>query len=114
MNLFAAAKTFVGSRTALAGGAAALGVLALVNHAARRVEREHLPRGAFIEVDGVRLHYTDRGAGRPIVLVHGNIRATSVDGALMIPGALSLRRHYDDLRMPVLIMADSCRLTAIN
>jgi pimeloyl-ACP methyl ester carboxylesterase len=35
------------------------------------------------------------------------IRATSMDGALMIPGALGLRRHYDDLRMPVLIMAGS-------
>src|SRR4028119_2274645 len=33
------------------------------------------------------------------------IRATSMDGALMIPGALGLRRHYDELRMPVLIMA---------
>jgi hypothetical protein len=25
-----------------------------------------------IEVDGVRLHYSDRGAGQPVVLVHGN------------------------------------------
>ena len=33
------------------------------------------------------------------------IRATSVDGALMIPGALRLRRHYDELSMPVVIMA---------
>jgi hypothetical protein len=33
------------------------------------------------------------------------IRATSVDGALMIPSALSLRRHDDELLMPVLIMA---------
>ena len=75
MNIFAAAKTLVGGRTALACGAAAaaLGALALVNRAAaRRAEREHPPRGGFIEVDGVRLHYTDRGAGRPVVLIHGN------------------------------------------
>jgi pimeloyl-ACP methyl ester carboxylesterase len=76
LNLFAAAKTLIGGRTALACGAAAgaaLGGLALANRAAaRRAEREHPPRGAFIEVDGVRLHYTDRGAGQPIVLVHGN------------------------------------------
>jgi pimeloyl-ACP methyl ester carboxylesterase len=30
-----------------------------------------------------------------------------VDGALMIPGALRLRRRYDELSMPVLIMAGS-------
>jgi len=44
--------------------------------------------------------YSDAMALRP-----SQIRATSVDGALMVPGALGLRRHYDDLRMPVLIMA---------
>jgi pimeloyl-ACP methyl ester carboxylesterase len=76
LNLFAAAKTLVGGRMALACGAAAaaaVGGLALANHAAaRRAERKHPPGGGFIEVDGVRLHYTDRGAGLPIVLVHGN------------------------------------------
>ena len=75
MNIFAATKALVGGRTALAGGAAtaALGALALANRAAaRRAERQHPPEGGFIEVDGVRLHYSDRGAGRPVVLVHGN------------------------------------------
>ena len=72
MTLSAAAKKLVTSRPALTG-VAALGALALANHAAaRRAEREHPPKGGFIEVDGVRLHYTDRGAGQPIVLVHGN------------------------------------------
>ena len=33
------------------------------------------------------------------------IRATSQDGALMIPGALALRDHYKDLSLPVVIMA---------
>ena len=69
MTLVAATKTLVGGRTALACGAAAaaLAGLALANHAAaRRAEREHPPEGKFIEVDGVRLHYTDRGAGQPI------------------------------------------------
>jgi pimeloyl-ACP methyl ester carboxylesterase len=27
----------------------------------------------FIEVEGVRLHYGDRGSGRPVVLIHSNI-----------------------------------------
>ena len=46
--------------------------------------------------------YSDAMALRP-----SQIRATSVDGALMIPGALRLRRRYADLRMRVLIMAGS-------
>lgn len=72
MSLSAIAKTLVTGRTPLAC-TAALGALALVNHAAaRRAERKHPPRGKFIEVDGVRLHYTDRGAGQPVVLIHGN------------------------------------------
>ena len=48
-------------------------VLAVVNYAvARWAERRHPPEGKFIEVDGTRLHYSDRGAGRPVVLLHGN------------------------------------------
>ncbi|MBV8671014.1 MAG: alpha/beta fold hydrolase, partial [Candidatus Eremiobacteraeota bacterium] len=47
--------------------------LALANHvAARRAERKHPPTGSFIEVDGVRLHYSDRGKGSPVLLIHGN------------------------------------------
>ena len=63
MNIFAAAKTPVGGRTALAcGAAAALGALALVNHAAaRRTEREHPPRGELVGVEGVRLHHNSGG-----------------------------------------------------
>ncbi len=68
---------------ALLASAAAVGAAALVNHAvARRSERAHPPGGNFIEVEGVRLHFIDRGplhqgaagqgAGRPIVLLHGN------------------------------------------
>jgi pimeloyl-ACP methyl ester carboxylesterase len=50
-----------------------LAVLALVNRAvARWAERKHPPEGAFPEVDGTRLHYSDRGKGRLVVLLHGN------------------------------------------
>src|SRR3954447_25214864 len=56
---------------------AALGALALANHLiARRTERRHPPEGSFLAVDGVQLHYTDRGEGSPVVLIHGN----AVDG----------------------------------
>jgi pimeloyl-ACP methyl ester carboxylesterase len=52
---------------------AALGAAALANHLlARRSERRHPPKGRFISVDGVSLHYLDKGTGSPIVLIHGN------------------------------------------
>ena len=58
----------------LAWTAGTLAALALANHAlARLAERRHPPQGRFIEVDGTRLHYTDRGTGQPVVLIHGNI-----------------------------------------
>lgn len=63
------------SRGGVAGGVAAalLGGSAVFNSAsARRAEADHPPAGSFIEVDGVRLHYLERGSGRPVVLLHGN------------------------------------------
>lgn len=36
-----------------------------------RIERELPPLGQFIDVDGVRLHYIERGQGQPIILLHG-------------------------------------------
>jgi pimeloyl-ACP methyl ester carboxylesterase len=52
---------------------AALAVSALVNrHLARKAERENPPQGRFLEIDGVRLHYVERGQGEPLVLLHGN------------------------------------------
>ena len=72
MKSLAATRKFVGGRTPFAF-AVALAALALANLAvARRAERTHPPKGKFIAVDGVRLHYTDRGAGPPVVLIHGN------------------------------------------
>jgi hypothetical protein len=57
----------------LAGSAAALGGAALYNRSrAKRAERQHPPIGKFLTVDGVRLHYLERGHGEPVVLIHGN------------------------------------------
>ena len=54
-------------------GAAALGTTAvLVRARAREAERGHPPIGRFVTVDGVRLHYVERGQGKTIVLLHGN------------------------------------------
>ena len=50
-----------------------LGVAALINTAmARNAERRNPPKGTFLEVDGVRLHYLEKGSGLPVVLLHGN------------------------------------------
>ena len=46
---------------------------ALLNrHLAKKAERDNPPAGRFLEVNGVRLHYVERGAGDPLVLLHGN------------------------------------------
>jgi pimeloyl-ACP methyl ester carboxylesterase len=47
--------------------------MALVNrHLAKKAEHDNPPAGRFLEVNGVRLHYFERGAGDPLVLLHGN------------------------------------------
>src|SRR3954469_25953427 len=62
-------------RFAIAAGAAigALAISALYNRQrAAQAERDNPPAGRFIEVNGVRLHYVERGRGEPLVLLHGN------------------------------------------
>lgn len=39
---------------------------------AHEAERRNGPRGQFLTVNGVRLHYLERGTGTPLVLLHGN------------------------------------------
>jgi pimeloyl-ACP methyl ester carboxylesterase len=57
----------------LAGSAAALGAAVLYNRQKTgAAERKTPPLGRFLDVDGVRLHYIERGEGEPIVLIHGN------------------------------------------
>jgi pimeloyl-ACP methyl ester carboxylesterase len=59
----------------LAGSAAAaMAGMALWNtYRAGKVEREHPPNGRFVAVDGTRLHYLEKGGGRPVVFLHGNV-----------------------------------------
>ena len=61
-------------RIALAGlaSAALAATAAWTAKKAHRAEKDHAPQGSFIEVDGVRMHYLDRGHGTPVLLVHGN------------------------------------------
>jgi pimeloyl-ACP methyl ester carboxylesterase len=48
-----------------------LGLALFTALTARRAETLAPPIGRFIEVDGARLHYLDRGTGPVVVLVHG-------------------------------------------
>jgi pimeloyl-ACP methyl ester carboxylesterase len=55
------------------GVIAALAASAILNRVlAKKAERRNPPTGRFITVDGVRLHYLERGTGSPLVLLHGN------------------------------------------
>src|SRR3984893_3670136 len=78
-----ATRSFVGrSRTiaqahpytvAAAATVGALAISALVNrHLAKKAEHDNPPTGRFLKIDGVRLHYIERGSGTPLVLLHGN------------------------------------------
>lgn len=50
-----------------------LGAAALYNvKQAHDAEQDHPPIGRFLTVDGLRLHYIERGRGEPVVLIHGN------------------------------------------
>jgi pimeloyl-ACP methyl ester carboxylesterase len=73
MNSDSNPRSAVKKRRVIGASVIGLGVLALVNAAvARRAERRHPAKGAFLEVDGVRLHYIEKGEGPPVVLLHGN------------------------------------------
>ena len=62
-----------GIETVVASAIVGLGVSALINGTlARRAEHRNPPKGSFIDVNGVKLHYVERGSGSPVVLLHGN------------------------------------------
>ena len=48
-----------------------LGLVLFTAWTAHQVETNMPPRGKFIDIDGVRLHYIDKGNGPPLVLIHG-------------------------------------------
>jgi pimeloyl-ACP methyl ester carboxylesterase len=59
--------------TAAAATVGMLAISAFVNRQlAKKALRDNPPNGRFLEIDGVRLHYVERGSGRPLVLFHGN------------------------------------------
>lgn len=57
--------------TALTAGAAMGGLTYWAQRRTRAVEQANPPMGNAIEVAGTRLHYVQRGQGRPVVFLHG-------------------------------------------
>ena len=59
--------------SAVVATAGLMAAAAIVNRRlADKAQRDNPPQGRFIDIDGVRLHYVERGSGRPLVLFHGN------------------------------------------
>jgi pimeloyl-ACP methyl ester carboxylesterase len=59
--------------SALVATAGLMATAAVVNRRlADKAVRDNPPQGRFIDIDGVRLHYIERGSGRPLILLHGN------------------------------------------
>jgi predicted nuclease with RNAse H fold len=58
---------------ATAAVVAVLAASAAVNYRlAKKAERDNPPTGKLLDINGVRLHYVERGAGDALVLLHGN------------------------------------------
>jgi pimeloyl-ACP methyl ester carboxylesterase len=66
-------KTSRASAILIATAASLAAMTAYNIYRARKAEREHPPTGRFVTVDGVRLHYIEKGEGPPVVLLHGNV-----------------------------------------
>jgi hypothetical protein len=47
------------------------GLMLFAAFISRSIEKAVPPLGQFVDVDGARIHYLDRGHGRAIVLIHG-------------------------------------------
>ena len=65
-------KAYVEGSRMIASGLAWTPSGMLTQYLADKTERDNPPTGQFIEVDGIRLHYLERGTGIPVVLLHGN------------------------------------------
>lgn len=57
---------------AIAAGIGLAASFFYVRKKTKQAEAENPPRGRSIKVDGVRLHYIERGTGPAVVLLHGN------------------------------------------
>jgi hypothetical protein len=101
-------KNLAASRVELLTGAvlAACATTAVwVEVQARRAEREHAPAGQFVDVDGARLHYVERGEGPPVVLIHGNAVSPSYFKASGLIDTLAIDHRMIAIDRPALATA---------
>jgi pimeloyl-ACP methyl ester carboxylesterase len=88
MNISRRTRTILADNKGMAAALLGLAALAVRNTAkARQAERKHPPQGRFISVDGINLHYLEKGSGAPVVLLHGN-QVTAED--FQLSGVLDL------------------------
>lgn len=57
---------------ALIGTAALVATAVLNRYLAKRAEHDNPPSGKFVNIDGLDVHYVERGEGPALVLLHGN------------------------------------------
>jgi pimeloyl-ACP methyl ester carboxylesterase len=77
------------ARRAAIGVACFAATAVLVSYLARRAERRHRPLGKFLTVSGNPIHYTDRGRGRPVIILHGNGSMVEELEASQLPDGLA-------------------------
>jgi pimeloyl-ACP methyl ester carboxylesterase len=73
LNAIVANRSRNGAVLAGSAAAAVAGMALWNTYRARKVKREHPPRGRFVPVEGAQLHYLEKGGGRPVVFLHGNV-----------------------------------------
>ncbi|VTU39524.1 2-hydroxymuconate semialdehyde hydrolase [Variovorax sp. PBL-H6] len=96
-------KTLATSRAGLVAGAtlaASAATAVWVELQARRAEREHPPAGRFVDVDGARLHYVERGEGPTVVLIHGNVVSLADFDASGLVERLAVDHHVIAIDRP--------------
>lgn len=82
--------TFVQAVLVLIGLLLAASIVA-TRRMARRATVDYPPAGRWLEIDGTRLHYVDKGTGRPIILIHG-LRGSLYEFEASITDRVA--RHY--------------------
>jgi pimeloyl-ACP methyl ester carboxylesterase len=65
-------KTLGLGKSLVIGAGTLISMAAVSSALAMQAEYANPPLGKFIVVDGVRLHYVERGTGEPVVFLHGN------------------------------------------